>query len=231
MNPESAPNYIRFKKIRLSKYLRRRMLLRLKKAEKGKKMDKQEFAVEEYKHLRTEISEKMSNQYKILSLGVGGITVIAGAIFEFEIYELFLVLPFLIFANAYLYRAETHAIVNIGRYIKEIENALYRDNSGINICGEDVKFDNMGWENFLKRETYKPFEYTGDIIFGCLYIMSGFCVWKYNVYYCQIQSKITYGAIIVYAIIYGAIIVYWGVLGYLIHWVKENGKNEKDKQN
>jgi hypothetical protein len=223
MKPESAPNLIRFKNVRLSKYLRRITLLRLKKAEKGKKMDKQEFAVEEYKHLRTEISEKMSNQYKILSLGVGGITVIVGAIFEFKIYELFFFLPFLIFANAYLYRAETHAIVNIGNYIKKIENTLYRNDSGINICGEDVKFGNMGWENFVKRETYKPFEYAGDVIFGCLYIMSGFCAWRYNVYYCQIQSKVIYGIMIVYAI------SYFGILGLWIHLVKENGKNEKGK--
>lgn len=230
MNPESAPNFIRFKKVRLSKYSRRIMRLRPRKAEKGKKMDKQEFAVEEYKHLRTEISEKMSNQYKILSLGVGGITVIAGAIFQFKIYELFFVLPFLIFANAYLYRAETRAIVNIGNYIKKIENALYRNNSGINIYGEDVRFGNMGWENFLKRETYKAFEYTGDIIFGCLYIMSGFCVWKFNVDICQIQPKTISVALIVYATIYLAILGYW-ILGYWIHWIKVSGKNEKDKKN
>lgn len=184
-------------------------------------MDKQDFAVEEYKHLRTEISEKMGNQYKILSLGVGGITIIAGAVFEFEIYELFLVLPFLIFANAYLYRLETHAIVNAGNYIKKIENAIYRNNSGIIIREGDLKFGNMGWENFVTRPTYKPFEYAVDVIFGSLYIMSGLCAWKYNAYYCQIGSYVIYIAIIVYVIIYLGIAVCW------LCWIKEYKKVEK----
>jgi hypothetical protein len=188
-------------------------------------MDKNEFAIEEYKHLRIEISAKMGNQYKILSLGIGGITVIVGAIFQFKVYELFLVLPFLIFANAYLYKAETHAIINAGNYIKKIENCLYRNNSKLNKCDKDEIFGDMGWENHLKRKTYKHFEYIVDVIFGSLYLMSGICAWKYTWSLLQFQSIALCVATIAF------IMIYVGIIGCWIYWIKNvNPINREDDE-
>jgi hypothetical protein len=76
-----------------------------------------DFSLEEYKALREEILTKMDSCIKILSLGVGGISVIFGFIYESEAYYLFFVLPFLIFANLYIYKAETKSIINAGEYI------------------------------------------------------------------------------------------------------------------
>jgi hypothetical protein len=118
------------------------------------------FALEEYKSLRDEISNKMSSQNKILSLGVGGITVFFGAIFELQQYYLFLVLPFLIFANLYLYKAETRAIIIAGRYLKDLEYLFYENG--------------LGWEHYVekKRKHYKAFDGVADLIFGSLFAMS-----------------------------------------------------------
>ena len=189
--------------------------------------DKKEFALEEYKTLREEISSKMSNHYKILSLGVGGITVIFGAIFKLKLYELFFVLPFLIFANAYLYKAETHAMINAGSYIKKIENCLYRNKSNSNINRWDKAFGDMGWENYLKRGIYKPFEYAADIIFGSLYIMSVIGAWNYN------QARFPPPPIALCA----AMGVYAIILGFWVHCIIEgkikgdtNGKITKGKK-
>ena len=84
--------------------------------------NEKEFAFEEYKTLRAEISKKMDNHYKILNLGVGGITVLFGLCFQFKIDQLFIVLPFLIIANNYLYKAETIAIINAGNYQDKYSN-------------------------------------------------------------------------------------------------------------
>jgi len=184
-----------------------------------KNIGKKEFALEEYKTLRVEILSKMSNQYKILTLGVGGITVIFGAIFKLELYELFFVLPALIFANAYLYKAETHAMINAGSYIKKIENCLYRNNSNLNGCDEDKAFADMGWENSLKRKIYKPFEYAADIIFGSLYIMSVTGARTYN--QAQVSPIASDAGMVVYIII----LVCW--IYYIIRDKVEGDKNGK----
>ncbi|RXA20858.1 hypothetical protein EQO05_03835 [Methanosarcina sp. MSH10X1] len=88
--------------------------------------DKESFALEEYKSLRGEILDKMEKDFRTLSLGVGGITVILGFVFQYEIYELFYILPLLIAANAYRYKAETASILNAGEYICRLENSIYR---------------------------------------------------------------------------------------------------------
>ena len=143
-----------------------------------------DFALEEYKTLRKEILDKMERSYKTLGLGVGGIAVILGFVFEYEIYELFFVLPWLILANSYLYKAETNAIIHAGTYIKEIEKFIYMKNSTANKCNENAIFGDMGWENYLERENgrkiYKPHEYAADIIFGSLYFMCIIGAFGYN---------------------------------------------------
>ena len=138
-----------------------------------------DFALEEYKSLRKEISETIERGYKTLSLGVGGITVILGFVFEYEIYELFFVLPFLIIANSYQYKAYTNAIINAGDYIKKIENSIYRKNSALPKSEEKV-FGDMGWENSIEREIYKSHTYAAAIIFASLYIMCIIGAWQFN---------------------------------------------------
>jgi len=125
-----------------------------------------QFAFEEYKMLRAEISNKMNNQYKILSLGIGGITILFGVIMKTSMDELFIAMPFLVIANAFLYRTEGEAIINAGLYIRKIENILYRNNTKVD------ETQKMGWENYLKRKVYKPFNYVADIIFISLYFLS-----------------------------------------------------------
>jgi hypothetical protein len=134
--------------------------------------NEKEFMLEEYRTLRKEILNKMDKQYNILSLGVGGITVIFGAIFSYKAYLLLFVLPFLIFANAFIYLTETRAIINAGKYIKELESKLYAA-------------DSMGWEHFLskhksRKKIYMLFEYAMDLIFLTLY---SFCVVGAEVWY------------------------------------------------
>ena len=138
-----------------------------------------DFALEEYKSLRKEISETIGRGDKTLSLGVGGITVILGFVFEYEIYELFFVLPFLIIANAYRYKADADAIINAGAYIKKIEDSIYRKNSTHPKSEENV-FKYMGWENNIERKIYKPHEYAADIIFASLYFMCIIGAWQLN---------------------------------------------------
>jgi hypothetical protein len=48
-------------------------------------VEKEIFALEEYKSLREEILSKMERNFRILSLGVGGITVILGFVFQYKI--------------------------------------------------------------------------------------------------------------------------------------------------
>jgi len=145
-----------------------------------------DFALEEYKTLRKEILDKMERSYKTLSLGVGGIAVILGFVFEYKIYELFFVLPWIILANSYRYSAETNAIINAGTYIKKIENYIYRKDSTVtaNKCTKYNISGDMGWENYLenenKRKIYKPHKYAADIIFASLYFMCIIGAFGYN---------------------------------------------------
>lgn len=146
--------------------------------------DKQSFALEEYKSLRGEILDKMEKDFRILSLGVGGITVILGFVFEYEIYELFYILPLLITANAYRYKAETASILNAGEYICKLENSVYRQNSSLSKSDTDQVFGELGWENYLRREgkrkIYKLHGYTADVIFGSLYLLCLIESWDRN---------------------------------------------------
>jgi len=180
---------------------------------------KREFALEEYRNLRQEIVDKMGKQYQLLGLGVGGITLIMGYIFTTNVYELFFVLPFLIFANAILYKVEKKAIVNAGAYIKKIENSVYRnnsDNSDIESCVEDKVFGNMGWENYLKREEYILCDWAADIIFGSLYIMSVVGAW-----FChqEIFSPI---------IVKLAMFLYLGVIVFWVYLIIEDSRGDKN---
>jgi hypothetical protein len=140
--------------------------------------EKDSFAVEEYKALREEILNKMEKCYTTLGLGVGGITVILGYVFQFHVYELFFVLPILIYANASRSKAETAAVLNAGDYICKIENSIYRQNSNLDRCDNDNVFGHLGWENYLriegKRKNYWAHVYTVDIILGSLYLLCGF---------------------------------------------------------
>lgn len=148
------------------------------------KMDEKDFALEEYKTLRKEILDKMDRNYKTLGLGVGGITVLFGLAFQYQVYELFFVLPLFILANAYRYRAEKTAIIIAGEYIRKIENSIYRKDSTTNKNVEDKLFGDMGWENYLnragRRKDYEPFAHTGDLIFGGLYVICILGMWNYN---------------------------------------------------
>jgi len=118
-----------------------------------------EFAFEEYRNLRAEISKKMDNQYKVLNLGIGGITVLFGLALKFGISEFFLILPLLIVANHYLYLAECRAIINAGEYIKKLETEIYSD-------------PELGWERFVSRKVYKPFDFIALMIFLGLFVIS-----------------------------------------------------------
>jgi hypothetical protein len=108
----------------------------------------------------------MDNQYKILSLGIGGITVLFGLIMKTGMDELFIAMPFLVIANAFLYRSEGVAMINAGIYIRKIEDILFRNHNRL----DDT--EKMGWENYLNRNVYKPFNYVADIIFLSLYFLS-----------------------------------------------------------
>jgi len=146
--------------------------------------NKESFALEEYKSLREEILDKMEKDFRTLSLGVGGITVILGFVFEYKIYELFFVLPLLIAANAYRYKAETASILNAGEYICKLENSIYRQNSRLSKSDTDEIFGDLGWENYLRRERrrkiYKPHAHTADVIFGSLYLLCLIESWDRN---------------------------------------------------
>ncbi|MFY1110630.1 MAG: hypothetical protein AB3K77_02965 [Methanosarcinaceae archaeon] len=147
-------------------------------------MFQEDFLLEEYKSLREEILDKMGKNFKTLSLGVGGITIILGFVFKYEVNELFFVLPFLIVANAYRYKAETAAILNASEYIRKIENSIYRLNSNLDKCVYDPVFGDLGWENYLeknnKRTVYRPHWITADFIFGSLYFLCAYESWYLN---------------------------------------------------
>jgi len=147
-------------------------------------MTEKEFALEEYRALREEILNKMERNFKILSLGVGGITVILGFVFQYKINELFFVLPILILANSYRYKAENAAILNAGEYICKIENSIYRKNSSLCKCDTDKIYGDLGWENYLrdekKRVVYSSHGHTADLILGSLYILCVVELWKLN---------------------------------------------------
>lgn len=186
---------------------------------------KKEFALTEYKALREEIVGKMDKQYQILSLGIGGITIIFGVIFQLKLYELFLILPFLIFANAYLYRSEYYAIINAGSYIKKIEDTFYKNNSIGGIDNND-ECSKMGWEKYIdfkrKRSVYVPFMITAHIIFGALFIMCaiGAC------YYISIPRFFLNIAIFIYLII----ISIWIDCIYNDLKINNNCDNEKEPE-
>jgi hypothetical protein len=50
----------------------------------------------------------------------------------------------MIFANSYLYKAETQAVVNIGEYLCKIENSIYRKDSCSSKCAVDQVFGDLG---------------------------------------------------------------------------------------
>lgn len=177
------------------------------------------FAFEEYTTLRAEIFKKIDNQYKILNLGIGGITVLFGLAFKLGINQLFLILPFLIIANNYLYIAESMAIINAGNYIKKLETILYSKFNDL------YKNHQMGWENNIKRIVYKPFNYIANAIFISLFCISffkGIIFILNSPVFCSCDKIVTIVAVIVYSIV--PISFYIFVLSYYVKTAK-NDKN------
>ena len=116
----------------------------------------------------------MERNFRILSLGVGGITVILGFVFQYKINELFFVLPILILANSYRYKAETAAILNAGEYICKIENSIYRQNSCLGKCDTDKVFGDLGWENYLRNEMKAQYQ---NPVMNVKLKITRFCNW------------------------------------------------------
>ena len=102
---------------------------------------KWDLIMEECKSLREEELNKMDKQYKIVSLGVGGIGVLLGIAFEKNIYSLFLILPLIILSSMSLFDAERGSIKNVGAYLRFVEEK---------VIAEDSLVDIMGWERWLE---------------------------------------------------------------------------------
>ena len=131
---------------------------------KNKKLLERQFLIEEYRALRSEIQNKMEQQYKIVSLGVGGISLLLGFAIKEEYFPLFFVLPFLIVAAVLLQRAEISSILNAGEYIRTIEKIVFKYNKRL-----------IGWENWLREDekrssAYKTFQIWSLLIFVISYL-------------------------------------------------------------
>lgn len=131
---------------------------------KNKKLLERQFLIEEYRALRSEIQNKMEQHYTIVSLGVGGISLLLGFAIKEGYFPLFFVLPFLIMAAVLLQRAEISSILNAGEYIRTIESIAFKHNKRL-----------IGWENWLcedevRRRAYKIFQIGSLLIFGILYV-------------------------------------------------------------
>jgi len=130
-----------------------------------------ELLLEEYNSLRSEALEKMERQYRIISLGVGGVGTLLAIAFQLQVYPLFLVLPLAIIASMILYDSERDAIMNIGEYVFNLEQEF--------LANSKVK----GWETWLregakkgefeKRKPYRHFDYASltilfTLLIGCI---------------------------------------------------------------
>ncbi|MGF7118578.1 hypothetical protein [Methanobacterium oryzae] len=133
-----------------------------------------ELLIEEYKSLREEALAKMERQYRVIGLGIGGIGILLGIAFQFQIYPLFLILPTLIILSMVLFDSERDSLLNIGEYIAEMEKGI--------IINNKLK----GWEMWIRmpkdiekqkektrREAYKHFDYASFLILfflllGCI---------------------------------------------------------------
>ncbi|MCX6674371.1 MAG: hypothetical protein NTY37_11410 [Methanothrix sp.] len=105
-----------------------------------------EFLLEQYKSLREEQLKKMERQYLITGLGIGGVATLLSAAYQYDIYSLFLILPLVILAYMTLYEAESRAIINVGKYVKEMEKEII------------VNHKCLGWENWLEPSRYKVYD-------------------------------------------------------------------------
>ena len=94
------------------------------------------YLFDEYDSLRDEIEIKMKRLYTLLSLGVGGISILLGVAFEQEFYLLFFVIPVLVIASFVLFISELLGIHRIESYQKKVENRILKDVF-------------LGWEKYL----------------------------------------------------------------------------------
>ena len=151
-------------------------------------------------------------------MGVGGITVLFGLGFEFKIDQLFLILPFLIIANNYLYKAETIAIINAGNYIKKLESILYSRFNELNPSNK------LGWESYIERPVYKPFDHVANTIFislfGISYIKGFIFIWG-ELWSCSCTKIFNIIAVLIYSVV--VISLYCYVLCF------KTDKNERHK--
>jgi len=98
------------------------------------------FKIEMYKSLREESLGKMERQYRVIGFGVGGIGVLLGIAFQFQVYPLFLTLPILIIASMILFAAERDSIINVAEYLGHLEREL--------ISKQNVN----GWDTWLRKK-------------------------------------------------------------------------------
>lgn len=129
------------------------------------------FKIEVYKSLREEALAKMERQYRVIGLGAGGIGVLLGIAFQFQVYPLFLIIPLLIILSMAMYDAERGAILNIGKYMGALERELISKN---NLNGWDNWLVQMsGDDKSKKRKTYINFDYAAfsfllALLMGCV---------------------------------------------------------------
>jgi hypothetical protein len=133
-----------------------------------KKLLERQFLIEEYKALRSEIVNKMEKQYKIVGLGVGGISLLLSFAIKEGYDPLFFVLPLLIIACTLLLISEISSIRNAGEYIRtNIEKTVFKRRKSL-----------LGWETWLSKneEKLKAYERFRDGSLLILAILYGTCV-------------------------------------------------------
>ncbi len=107
-----------------------------------------ELVLEEYKSLREEELNKMDKQYQIIGLGTGGIGALLSLAIEFKVYSLFLLLPLMIISMMSLYHFERMSILNIGGYVKNLEDEYIK-------TGVQRDKGTLGWEKWLEKNIEK----------------------------------------------------------------------------
>jgi len=90
----------------------------------------------EYDSLRHETEIKMGRLYMLLSLGIGGISVLLGVAFKENFPFLFFVIPVLVIASFVIFISELIGIHRIESYQKKVENRILKDVF-------------LGWEKYL----------------------------------------------------------------------------------
>lgn len=94
------------------------------------------YLFDEYYFLRHEIEIKTGRLYLLLSLGIGGISILLGIAFEQKLYLLFFVIPVLVIASFVMFISELLGVHRIESYQKNVENRILKDVF-------------LGWEKYL----------------------------------------------------------------------------------